>query len=170
MKSLPLIFSVFCASNAFANVHFQAVGKPSAIRIEGDAQPVTSEKTSWKDGKFSGTFHLPLDSISTGIAMRDKHTKEKYLETAKYPTADYVVKDCPLKVGEATCDGSLTLHGVTKPVSLKFVVTEGTPKQLKIATDFTVKLTDYGIAIPTFANITVADEVKVHVDSETAKP
>ncbi|MBS1962268.1 MAG: YceI family protein [Bdellovibrionales bacterium] len=170
MKSLPLILSVFAATAASANVHFQAVGRPSAIRIDGDAEPVVSEKTSWKNGKFSGTFHVPLDSITTGIAMRDRHTKEKYLETAKYPTADYVVKDCALNVGESTCDGSLTLHGVTKSIQLKFAVTEGAPKQLKVSTDFSLKLSDYGIAIPTFANITVADEVKVHVDSETAKP
>lgn len=170
----PLCFAIFLAlsaSSAFANVKFLAIGNPSAIRIQGEGKTITAEKTAWtKDGKFSGTFHVPLDSLETGISMRDKHMKEKYLETSKYPNADLELAPCALTVSETTCGGKLTLHGVTKPVVVKVKATPSDKKTLKIGADFAVKLSDYGIVIPKFANITVAENVQIQVDSETARP
>jgi polyisoprenoid-binding protein YceI len=173
MKKSLLVFGglLLLPFTAGAGVKFLAVGNPSAIRIQGEGKALTAENTAWtKDGKFSGTFHVPLDSLETGISMRDRHMKEKYLETGKYPNADLVLKACPLKASETTCEGKLTLHGVTKPVSIKLKSADAGPKTMKVNADFAVKLSDYGISIPKFANITVAEDVQIQVDSETAKP
>jgi polyisoprenoid-binding protein YceI len=161
---------LFLPGISHAGVKFLAIGHPSAIRIQGEGKTLLTEKTSWKDGKFSGTFRVPLDSLKTGISTRDRHMKEKYLETAKFPNADLELSACPLREGETTCLGKLSLHGVTKGVSIHLVESEGGPKTLKISADFAIKLTDFGITIPKFANITVAEDVQIQVDSETAKP
>jgi polyisoprenoid-binding protein YceI len=155
---------------ARASVKFLAVGNPAAIRIQGEGKAMTMEKAAWKAGKFSAVFHVPLDSLETGISMRDRHMKEKYLETEKFPNADLVLANCALTEVETTCPASLTLHGVTKTVAIKLKSTPTPAKTLKVNADFAVKLSDYGISIPKFANITVAEDVQIQVDSETAKP
>ena len=102
--------------------------------------------------------------------MRDRHMKEKYLETAKYPNADLELAPCALGDSETKCDGRLTLHGVTKPVSVHVKSSPAGDKRRKIDAGFSVKLSDFGIAIPKFANVTVAEEVEITVDSETTTP
>ncbi len=166
--SLVLLNALTASAATTPSVKFLAVGNPSAIRIQGEAKTLESEKTEWKAGKFSGIFHLPMDQLETGISMRDKHMKEKYLETGKYPKADLAIDACEMKAdAESTCAANLTLHGVTKPVSLK-VKTATAGSMLKVNADFVLKLTDYQIALPTFANIKVAEDVTVQVETETA--
>jgi hypothetical protein len=62
-------------------------------------------------------------------------------------------------VKEDTFEGLLTLHGVTKPVSGKFSISD----QRAVEASFSVKLIDFAVAIPTFAGVTVADNVEVNV-------
>jgi len=71
----------------------------------------------------TGTVDVTIDasSIDTGNAMLDKHVSSaEFLDTAKYPTATYkgtqirFEGDTPVEV-----IGTLTLHGVTKPLNLK---------------------------------------------------
>lgn len=173
MKKIGLVFVAIMMGTSdasFADVKFLAIGHPSAIRIQGNGKVLNAEKVEWKTGKFSGVFHVPLDSLETGIGLRDRHMKEKYLETGKYPNADLAVEGCPLKVGAESCEAKLTLHGVSKPVTLALTVTDGEPKSFAVDAAFTIKLSDFGIEIPKFANITVAEDVKVEVATETPKP
>ncbi|MGH8780614.1 YceI family protein [Paraburkholderia sp.] len=71
----------------------------------------------------TGTVDVTVDpaSIQTGNAKLDTEvTGEKFLDTAKFPTATY--KGTQIKFdGDKPVEvvGSLTLHGVTKPLNLK---------------------------------------------------
>lgn len=92
---------------------------------------------SWLMGRFdrfSGDFsydekqpekakvavEIDINSINTNHAERDKHLKTPdFFDAKKYPTATFVstgFKD--LGNGKAQLMGNLTLHGVTKPVTL----------------------------------------------------
>ena len=71
----------------------------------------------------TGTAEVTIDlaSINTGNAKLDEHLqKAEFFDTAKYPTAVYkgtsirFEGDKPVEVV-----GSLTMHGVTKPLNLK---------------------------------------------------
>jgi polyisoprenoid-binding protein YceI len=173
-KLAALAAASVCLSAGADTVKFLADGNPSAIRIQGVAKTLEVEKAEWKEGKLSGTYHVPLDQLETGISLRDRHMKEKYLETAKYPKADLSIADCaPSEAAESSCEGTLTLRGITKKVPLKVkwtkLAAEGTAKRWKADTEFGLKLSDYGIALPKFANITVAEDVTVQVESETVQ-
>lgn len=71
----------------------------------------------------AGTVDITVDmnSVNFGYAKMDEHAKSaEILDTTKYPTATYKGKlttfdseDKPTKV-----EGELTLHGVTRPVTL----------------------------------------------------
>jgi polyisoprenoid-binding protein YceI len=71
----------------------------------------------------SGTVDITIDtsSIDLGNAKLDEHTKTAdMLDVAKYPTATYKGKLANFKNGQPTeIEGELTLHGVTKPLTLK---------------------------------------------------
>jgi polyisoprenoid-binding protein YceI len=71
----------------------------------------------------AGTVNIVVNtaSIDFGHAKLNEHTKgPEMFDSAKYPTATYEGKLTKFKAGAPTeIDGSLTLHGVTKPLTLK---------------------------------------------------
>lgn len=67
------------------------------------------------------SVELKTASVFTNHAERDKHISSKdFLDVAKFPEAKFVstsVKSTGAKTADVT--GDLTLHGVTKPVTIK---------------------------------------------------
>jgi polyisoprenoid-binding protein YceI len=157
------------------SIAFHAVGHPSAIKINGTGASPKGSLTIGDDGKVSGTVILDITSLDTGISMRTNHMKEKYLEVEKFPTAALTITEIDLPQADfAKADysedkvpfkGDLTLHGVTKPVSGTAHI-ERHGASSAVHAEFTVKITDYAIAVPVFAGITVADEVTLEVDAK----
>ncbi|MGO1000343.1 YceI family protein [Lysobacter sp. CA196] len=83
-----------------------------------------SEGTVVLDKKAgSGTVEVVIDakSIDFGLdAMNEHANKAELFDTEKFPTATYKGKLAGFVDGAPTkVDGTLTLHGVTKPLSLK---------------------------------------------------
>jgi len=92
---------------------------------------------SWLLGQFkdfSGTFNydeknpaaatfkvtINTASIDSNHAERDKHLREEnYLDTDKYPQATFISSSyTPQAEGRAILKGKLTLHGVTREISI----------------------------------------------------
>ncbi|HEX2585260.1 MAG TPA: YceI family protein [Steroidobacteraceae bacterium] len=71
----------------------------------------------------SGTVDITIDttSINFGMEKMDNHAKSADMfDVEKFPTATYKGKLVKFSNGAPTeVDGELTLHGVTKPVTLK---------------------------------------------------
>ncbi|HKS54381.1 MAG TPA: YceI family protein [Steroidobacteraceae bacterium] len=72
----------------------------------------------------SGTLDVTIDtaSVDTGHDKLNTHVKSNdgMLDVAKYPTATYTGKLAKFVNGAPTeVDGTLTLHGVSKPLTLK---------------------------------------------------
>ncbi|EEF81249.1 YceI family protein [Methylophaga thiooxydans] len=90
---------------------------------------------SWMSGRFNdfaGTFSYDADdpeastidvtidvaSVDTNFAERDKHLREKFLETSEYPQASFKSKSFnKMEDGSLVVVGDFTLHGVTKELS-----------------------------------------------------
>ena len=109
-----------------------------------------------------GALKLKLDSFQTGIGLRDRHMKEKYLEAGKFPEATLTLAKQTLpKNGSAPFEGELELHGVKKKVSGTAELLDG-GKAVKAS--FPVSLKDYAITAPSFAGISVADQVNVETE------
>lgn len=92
---------------------------------------------SWLYGRFndfSGNFtfdekdpsknkinlEVDVNSLDSNHARRDKHLRsDDFLDTKKYPTATFVSTGYkPIGEGAAELTGDLTLHGVTKPITV----------------------------------------------------
>ncbi|HEX4896458.1 MAG TPA: YceI family protein [Solimonas sp.] len=106
--------------------------------------------------KKTGSVEATIDvaSISTGVAKLDEHLKAPdFFDAAKYPTIVFKSTDFRFK-GEAVDEvvGTLTMHGVSKPVTLKashFVCTAHPMRKIPVcAGDFsaTIQRSDWGIS------------------------
>ena len=152
------------------NVEFRATGHPSALKIIGKGTAPRGNFTV--DGKkVTGTVLFDLTSLDTGIETRTHHMKEKYLETEKFRDAKLTVSQMTLPQDLATeqfsadqvpFTGSLLLHGVERPVS-GIVKIDKAGGKISMAAQFGLKISDYKIAVPSFAGITMADDVQVAV-------
>lgn len=154
-------------SSTEGSVNFLAVGKPSMLKIHGKA-PGPKSNLQFENGKLKGVAEFALDSLDTGIALRNQHMKEKYLKTKEFPLAILTLMDTDVGAefpqtltveGEKPFQGKLKLHGVEKDVSGKFTGKEG-----KISASFQVKISDFGIEVPSYLGVTVTDTVDITVD------
>ena len=176
------LVAVVFGSNAFAinatytlkpagAVTFLAIGRPNAIKIKGEGG-TAGGKLEVKDNAASGDLSFDLNTLKTGIDMRDRHMKEKYLETGKFPQAKLTFASWPVpeailkgpgEMGDVPLKAMLTLHGETKPIEGKLKLRR---RDATVSGDaeFTIKISNFGIAIPSFTGITVAEDVAVAVN------
>lgn len=148
---------------------FQAVGNPGFLRINGEGGKPRGEITFSDPGHLRhADIKVTLLDLVTGIDRRDEHMREKYLEIGKFPETELKVDNLTLHDGKASGDlktkGSLTLHGVTKDVALEFTNLKEREGAIDGDLAFEVVLKEFGIAIPSFMGVTVADIVKVQAN------
>jgi polyisoprenoid-binding protein YceI len=155
---------------AKGDVQIEATGRPAMVKIKGKGEgPTGSLKVAGTN--VTGDITFTLDSLDTGIDLRNEHMKEKYLETKKHPKATLTLKEVSLPAGwskekpqvsETKFKGELELHGEKRPVEGTFEVTGN--KELKAKME--LKISDYKIDIPSYLGVTVADTVKVQISSK----
>jgi len=153
-----------------SEVAFEATAT-GGLSIEG-----TTEEMNVAEREGKVVITVPLGQLSTGISLRDKHMREKYLQVDKYPNAQLDVDRSSLVFPDdgssvtKTVPGKLTLHGRTSPASFRYsAVRDG--DVYRVAGAMVVLLSRHGIEQPSFMGITVKDEVSVRVRFEaTDKP
>jgi polyisoprenoid-binding protein YceI len=158
-------------------IKFYAVGNPSAIHIdgvgtgpEGKLEVVADDKSS----KIAGQFVFDLNSLNSGIDMRDSHMKEKYLEVEKYPLAKFTIETINLdgnilknfNKSNLSFSGILNLHGKDKPIKGVTEFKTISKDDLRVIAKFKVKASDFNIEIPSFAGIVVTDEIDIEVEAQ----
>ena len=90
-------------------------------------------------------------SVNSNWAERDKHIRSKdFLEVDKFPEASFKSTKYTGDATGGTLDGELTLHGVTKPVSIKMkAIGEGKDPwggyRAGFAGTTTIKRSDFGV-------------------------
>ena len=118
---------------------------------------------------------FPIDKVLTTSPELDKHLQTAdFFDAAKYPTGHFVSTRVT-KTGDAaaTIDGNLTLHGVTRPVSLdvRFVgagkMVMGPPKpNIGFAATTTIKRSDFGLG---YGIPLVSDDVLLTINAAFAQ-
>jgi polyisoprenoid-binding protein YceI len=128
----------------------------------------TTDKLDLKDDGKDITFVVPLETLSTGIELRDRHMKEKYLQVKEFPTATLVVPRAQVQwpaegeVKEGTATGRFTLHGVTREVPVKYKAVRSGGVHTVTST-MLVNFKDYGVSVPSYLGVTVKPDVAVDV-------
>ena len=131
----------------------------------------TANKEDFSDAVFDLT--VDVASINTMVEKRDNHLRSAdFFEVEKFPAMTYKSTGIT-KIAENKykLTGNLTLHGVTKPVTMDLWY-RGTIVDQKTKTKTsgfqltgTLKRSDFGIG-PKFAPPMLSDEVKIKADGE----
>jgi polyisoprenoid-binding protein YceI len=84
------------------------------------------------------SLHTEFDKLTTHLKSPD------FFETRRFPTAKFESTKIETANGMHQISGKLTLHGVTKEITIPAKV-EVTESGLKLASEFTLNRLDYGI-------------------------
>jgi polyisoprenoid-binding protein YceI len=150
--------------------------------VKGAIKSITGELQEHATDASLSSIEARLDvsTLHTGDAQRDGHLKSAdFLESEKYPTITFKSTSVqPKGPEEYAVTGDLTLHGVTRPVTL---TVEGPSKPHKdpwgntrIGLEATTKINrkDFGLtwnATLETGGILVGEEVHITIDLELIK-
>jgi polyisoprenoid-binding protein YceI len=110
-----------------------------------------------------GSVEVSITDFISDNAKRDTNMRES-MESDRFPKASFEIKEIVVKGGDSmSLKGSLTLHGVTKPLSFEgSVKSEGDKVHIKAKS--ALKMSEYGITPPKMVFLTVRDQVELSVD------
>ena len=135
---------------------------------------ITTTKPDFSDAIFE--LSADVSSINTEIEMRDNDLKSaNYFDAATYPKITFKSTSIkPVAQNKYKLTGNLTMHGITKPVTLDlwYRGTTENPMNKKPDAGFkltgTLKRSDFNIGSNTPSAI-VSDEIEIKADGEFEK-
>ena len=136
---------------------------------------VTSSKQDFSDAQIE--LSAKIASIDTRVEPRDNHLKSPdFFDAEKFPTLNFKSTSLkPAGKNKYKLTGNLTIHGVTKPVTMDLLY-KGTiqhPMNKKPTAGFqvsgTIKRSDFGVG-DKFPAPMVSDEVRIQADGEFVQP
>lgn len=179
-KSILVSFVILVTSAMLADTRTYAIrtdGKnvaafhlPDALEsIDGTTDRVLGTILADPNNAAASSVEVSIDlaSLDTGIALRNRHMRERYVETGKYPTATFKSVSvstpvAPVVVNQAVevnVTGDFTMHGVTRRITtpVRVIVipesditraSRGSGDWIHATTTFKLKLSDFGINVP----------------------
>jgi polyisoprenoid-binding protein YceI len=108
-------------------------------------------------------------------ALMEEQFNENYLESSKYPNSKFVGAITELDklkqngVHLITITGQLTLHGVTKDVTVPGAITVSDGSIESVAAKLNVKLEDYKVDIPSAVKIKIGAEASIDISASLLK-
>lgn len=167
LLTLPALAAVQRKGDASATFHGKG---PAGFKLRG----TTSELRLEDDGRVLRII-VPLANLKTGIGLRDRHLREKYLEVQKYPDAVLEVPWSQVKLpadgqrSSATGRGRMTLHGRTKDVSFSYTV-QRQGSDYQVSGNVPLDIRDFDIDIPRYLGVTVKPDIETSVTFTATKP
>jgi len=152
-----------------AKISFNATTPKSPEKIEA----VNNEVACILDAKTGDfVFQLPVKSFKFERELMQQHFNENYMESDKFPKSNFkgrisnlsdvnFTKDGTYKV---TVTGELTVHGVTKTVTVPGTITIKAGAATA-NTKFQIKLADYKVDVPTVVGDKVSKDAVITIDA-----
>ncbi len=172
-----LIGSLFILLSASAqDRYFTKIGKitfQSKAQLE-DIESQNKTVTAVLDAKSGALqFSVQMKSFEFEKALMHEHFNENYVESDKYPKAEFkgvVSNNAAVNYTQngtypVTVKGKLTLHNVTKEVAVPGTIKVDNGKLEALAT-FAIQLSDYDISIPSVIKNKVANNITILVDAK----
>jgi len=115
-------------------------------------------------------FSVLTTSFKFRRALMEEHFNENYMESSKFPKAKFNGKIItPIdwkseKMVVADVKGELTMHGMTKEITIKAQITPGKGK-ISATSELKVTPEDFKIAIPAAVRDKIAKEVTIKIEA-----
>ena len=184
MKLLPFaLLSLLAVAGSAAAADYKI--DPSHTMVLASWNHFGYSNPSANFGGASGTIHydeaapekssvevvIPIDQINTFVPKLDEHLKSAdFFDVQKYPTATFKSTKVTMKDGHLKVLGNLTLHGVTKPVTLDVTFHGGLQSPLKntyvlgFHATATIKRSEFGVT--EYIDFGLGDDVTVTIEGE----
>jgi polyisoprenoid-binding protein YceI len=107
---------------------------------------------------------VPVGSLHTGVGLRDKHLRDRYLHASRYPAIRLDVpwagvrRPPPGGSVVAEADGTLYLHGQARPLRFRYTAREA-EGVVSVDGSFRIDIRDFGVEPPSFLGIHVYPQV-----------
>jgi polyisoprenoid-binding protein YceI len=170
IRKLSVLAVLLATSLTAANLSFESGTIKAHTEVFGDStiDPMAKKATSHLSMEGSpatlrGSMDVSMSDLFSDNKKRDEHMQEA-LDSASFPKATFDIKEVVSKGGDAyMLKGTMSLHGVTKPMSFEGTISEeGNKVRIKAASG--LKMTDYGIKPIKLMFLTVRDQVDLNVD------
>lgn len=174
-KFLTLLFFALFISGPFYAAHAQSyIGKEGQAEFISNApllefKGVSEHLTGLIDlEKNLVDFYLDLNTLDTGIKLRNSHMRESYLETEECPFAEFTGQldsafDPDLnEEQDISVSGEFTVHCVTKELAATGTI-KPTPDGLMVKAEWEILLKDFDIDRPGVAFYELAEEQRINI-------
>ena len=137
-----------------------------------DIEAINKTVTAVVDSKTGDVqFSVLMKGFEFKKALMQEHFNEKYIESDKYPKADFKGQITNNSAVNYTVDGSynatvkgkLTIHGVTKDVETPGTVVVKSGK-VTVKAVFNILIADYNITVPNIHRDNISKSIKITVD------
>jgi polyisoprenoid-binding protein YceI len=166
LVALPAAVAARFTTPSGTSVEFTVHG-PAGMIIVGSSSTLELSEHS---GTLS--FEVPIATLQTsGPALEGKRMRS-VLEANRFPTAVLMVVRSQLNLpdeGEAqsgNVTGQLTLHGVTRPVSVHYRA-QNDDATYAVTGHLDIRMTDFGITPPSYLGLSVQNAVSIDVRFRT---
>lgn len=169
MRSLVVAICLICFAESRAQdlvvnaksstVTFQI--RNFGLTVQGSLSGINGKVSLNEKGAVPVSFDLevPVNSIETGIALRDNHLKKKeYFDASKFPLLKFMSTRVEKK--DAThfaVIGMLSVKGVSREIQIPTVMSDSAGNQT-FSGSFTIDRLDYQVG---GSSLSLADEVEV---------
>jgi hypothetical protein len=129
--------------------------------LSGDVGPAPQQA-----GTLGGALLVKLDTLETGIGLRDHHLRDSYLEVGKgagYDVATLENIQLEKSDGKSAFKGTLLLHGEKHQVSGMSTIHRNSDGTIRVDAEFPLKVSEFAIPKPTYLGVGVRDEIRVKV-------
>jgi hypothetical protein len=170
-KYIAICLFVVTSFSAYAQKVITRTGE-----IKFEASVPAFEEIAAKNNTVSCIFDLTKGELVSlalvkafrfKIPLMEEHFNENYMESTKYPKATFkgVVKDfdaskLTTKKSAYDLDGELTIHGVTKKIKTKIIVSKISEK-IEVSSLFYIIPQDYSVEIPSIVKNKISEKVKI---------
>ena len=117
------------------------------VTVRGGFDQLAGSGEVLADGSARGRIEIDAASINTKNAKRDEHLRSAdFFNVAEHPQVTVDITGVSRQGGDsATAAGTLTVAGVTKPLSLTARITEDTGEAITLTADAEFNRADYGL-------------------------
>lgn len=116
-------------------------------------------------------FSALIKAFEFEKALMQEHFNENYMESATFPKATFKGKLVPVENDDllqpgthpVNVEGTLTIHGVAKPIKAKGTVVVAEDGTIDATSDFDIKPEDHDITIPGVVRAKIAEMITAKV-------
>jgi ABC-type transport system involved in cytochrome bd biosynthesis fused ATPase/permease subunit len=150
--TLVLVFTLILTHTAYSEVRIDVKLSPAGSFV-AETKKVKGYAYKTKTGVAAENVEVEVNSLTTGISLRDKHLKERLL-SKKFPKAKLIKAVGKNGVGKA----SIEIKGIKKTYSGTYTI-DGSNLNAK----FDINLPDLKITDVSYMGVGVNDKVTVNI-------